>query len=174
MFLVEQLMDEGFDPAYVKQTRYKGGLGHAFARPLKSLLSNSAPAIEPVMVNTYYPPVPSPRRCIHFGQALHCIIERFPEESRVAIVASGGLSHTKVIEPLDRDLIAALRNNDLEFLASMSPEVLIEGTSEIRNWIIVAAAADGARFDLVDYQPLYRTTNGVGCGRGFARWQPER
>jgi hypothetical protein len=32
------LMEKGFDPAYSKQTRYDGGLGHAFARVLKFLM----------------------------------------------------------------------------------------------------------------------------------------
>ena len=46
---------------------------------------------------------------------------------------------------------------------------LVEGTSEIRNWIVTAAAAD-RHGHLVDYFPLYRTTTGVGCAMGFAYW----
>jgi len=38
LWLVETLSERGFDPAYSRQTRYVGGLGHAFARPLKFLL----------------------------------------------------------------------------------------------------------------------------------------
>ena len=170
-YLVEELMEEGFDPAYCTQTRFKGGLGHAFARPLKFLLPNAEPAVVPVMVNTYHPPAPSPRRCIQFGQALTKLIGRFPEERRVVLAASGGLSHTRIVEQLDLDFISALRNNDLEYMDAMPAEELVQGTSEIRNWIVVAAAASGRRFDLVHYVPLYRTTNGVGCAMGFARWQ---
>jgi hypothetical protein len=46
---------------------------------------------------------------------------------------------------------------------------LVEGTSEIRNWIVAAAAADN-NGTLIDYFPLYRTTTGVGCAMGFAYW----
>ena len=53
--LVAGLMDEGFDPAYSKRTRYDGGLGHAFARVLKFLTPDASRRIIPVMVNTYYP-----------------------------------------------------------------------------------------------------------------------
>ena len=46
---------------------------------------------------------------------------------------------------------------------------VIEGSSEIRNWIVTAAAADRPA-TIIDYQPLYRTPNGVGCAMGFAAW----
>src|SRR5438876_5047250 len=102
-YLVEELMDAGFDPAYCTKTRFEGGLGHAFARPLNFLLEEPAPAIVPVMVNTYHPPAPSPKRCVQFGQALGEAISRFPDERRVALIASGGLSHTKIVEELDAE-----------------------------------------------------------------------
>jgi len=168
--LVEDLMDAGFDPAYSKQTRYEGGLGHAFARPLKFLVPEADVAVVPVMINTYYPPVPSPKRCIQFGQALAEAIGRFPEPRRVALVGSGGLSHTRIREDLDAGFLRALRDSDLNHMAAMSPSDLVEGTSEIRNWIVVAAAAAGRRFELVHQVPLYRTATGVGCSMGFARW----
>jgi len=65
--LINGLMDEGFDPAYSKQTRYDGGLGHAFARVFKFLTPEAQYKVIPVMVNTYYPPAPSAQRCVKFG-----------------------------------------------------------------------------------------------------------
>jgi len=167
--LINGLMDEGFDPAYSKQTRYEGGLGHAFARVLKFLIPDAGCRIVPVMVNTYYPPAPSPMRCIEFGRALASVLGRRPSGDRVVIVGSGGLSHTKIDERLDQSFIAALEKKDLEYMGSMSAADLVEGTSEIRNWIVTAAAAD-RRGTLIDYFPLYRTTTGVGCAMGFAYW----
>ena len=41
----------------------------------------------------YSSPVPSARRCYRLGQALRRAIESYPEDLRVAIVATGGLSH---------------------------------------------------------------------------------
>jgi len=55
------------------------------------------------------------------------------------------------------------------FLQQMDSAVLIEGTSEIRNWIVAAAAADRPA-TMIDYVPLYRTSTGVGCAMGFASW----
>ena len=167
--LVNGLMDEGFDPAYSQQTRYDGGLGHAFARVLKFLSPEASHRIVPVMVNTYYPPAPSAKRCARFGQALAQVLRQMAGDQRVVIVGSGGLSHTKIDEQLDQDFIHALKQNDLKYMSAMRADILVEGTSEIRNWIVAAAAANRPG-TLVDYYPLYRTTTGVGCAMGFAYW----
>jgi aromatic ring-opening dioxygenase LigB subunit len=167
--LVDGLMDEGFDPSYSKKTRYDGGLGHAFARVLKFLSPQAKHSVVPVMVNTYYPPAPSAKRCVQFGQSLAKLVRRFDGDQRVVIVASGGLSHTKINENLDQEFIRALKQNDLDYMAAMRAADLVEGTSEIRNWIVTAAAAN-QQGTMLDYFPLYRTSTGVGCAMGFAHW----
>ena len=163
------LMDEGFDPAYSKRTRYEGGLGHAFARVLKFLMPEPTRRVVPVMVNTYYPPAPSARRCVKFGAALASLVRRFPSDDRVVVIGSGGLSHTKIDEELDQRFIQALQQNNLAYMSTLPASVLIEGTSEIRNWIVTASAANRSG-TLLDYFPLYRTRTGVGCAMGFAYW----
>ena len=167
--LIDGLMDEGFDPSYSRKTRYDGGLGHAFARVLKFLTPDATCPVIPVMVNTYYPPAPSAKRCADFGQALARALNRFPGDERAVVVGSGGLSHTRIDEKLDHDFINALEQSDLDYMAAMSADELVEGTSEIRNWIVTAAAANRSG-TMIDYQPLYRTTTGVGCAMGFAYW----
>ena len=168
--LVAGLMDEGFDPAYSKRTRYDGGLGHAFARVLKFLTPDAGRRVIPVMVNTYYPPAPSAHRCAQFGVALAKLVDRFPSTDRVVVIASGGLSHTKIDERLDEKFIRALQHNDTDYMSAIPASVLVEGTSEIRNWIVTAAAAN-RNGTMVEYFPLYRTRTGVGCAMGFAYWQ---
>jgi catalytic LigB subunit of aromatic ring-opening dioxygenase len=168
--LLSDLMDAGFDPAYSKNTRYEGGLGHAFARVLKFLTPNLNCRILPIMVNTYFPPAPSPKRCVQFGRALAGAIRRSPGDRRVAVIASGGLSHTKINEALDQEFLDKLKRNDVDGMAQMAASLFVEGTSEILNWIVVAAAAD-QKVEVIDYQPLYRTKTGVGCAMGFAWWK---
>ena len=167
--LVEALMEQGFDVAYSKNLRHPGGLGHAFARPLKFLASDGHIPVLPVMVNTYYPPAPSARRCVEFGRALRKALAANGEAGKVAVLASGGLSHTKIDEELDRKVIGALEAADLDSLGDIPGEVLVRGTSEIRCWMVVAALAERpAR--MIDYQPLYRSAGNVGCAMGFAVW----
>ena len=167
--LVTGLMDQSFDPSYSKQTRYDGGLGHAFARVFKFLIPEPKCRVIPVMVNTYYPPAPSAKRCWQFGQALASIIRHYPSQDRVVLAASGGLSHTKIDEPLDGRFVQALEMNDASYMNAMPSSVFREGTSEILNWIVIAGAAN-CKGTMVDYLPLYRTRTGVGCAMGFAYW----
>jgi Catalytic LigB subunit of aromatic ring-opening dioxygenase len=167
--LITALMDEGFDPAYSKQTRYDGGLGHAFARVLKFLIPEPNCRIVPIMVNTYYPPAPSAKRCLEFGRSLGSILRGVSNQDRVVIIGSGGLSHTKIDEALDRRFLQALERNEADYMSVMPASILVEGTSEIRNWIVTAGAANcGGK--VVAYYPLYRTRTGVGCAMGFAYW----
>ena len=167
--ILNGLMDESFDPAYSRTLRYEGGLGHAFARALKFLMPEPHAAIVPIMVNTYYPPAPPAARCVRFGKALASALRGFSGSRRVVIVASGGLSHTKIDEKLDQSFIQAIKKNDVDFIEQMDSSALVEGTSEIRNWIVAAAAADRPA-TMIDYVPLYRTSTGVGCAMGFAHW----
>lgn len=171
--ILGDLMESGFDPAYSKKTRYEGGLGHAFARPLKFLAPGARYPIVPIMVNTYYPPAPAAKRCVDFGKALASAIRRYRGQERIVILGSGGLSHTKIDEELDQGFLQALKKNDPEYLGGMPSSTLVEGTSEIRNWIVTAAAAD-QKATILDYQPLYRTPTGVGCAMGFAFWEMDQ
>lgn len=167
--LVTGLMDQGFDPAYSRKTRYAGGLGHAFSRVLKFLKPDADGRVLPVMVNTYYPPAPSAKRCLQFGQALAKLIRDYPSDDRVVLAASGGLSHTKIDEPLDAKFIQAMQANDTGYMSAMPSSLFREGTSEILNWIVIAGAAN-QKANVIDYRPLYRTKTGVGCAMGFANW----
>lgn len=167
--LLEKLMDSGFDPAYSKELRYDGGMGHAFSRVLKFLTPEAQIPVVAIMVNTYFPPAPSAKRCVEFGKALAAAIKSAPENKKVVVIASGGLSHTILDEAFDNGVLDAIKKNDLNKLAAIPASTLMAGTSEIRNWFVVQAAADRPG-EVVDYVPAYRTPTGVGCGMGFAYW----
>jgi 3-O-methylgallate 3,4-dioxygenase len=125
------------------------------------------------MLNTYYPPnQPTLRRCYALGQAMRRAIESWPSDKRVALFASGGLSHFVVDEKLDRAVLDAMLRDDAEALTGFPEEMMVSGTSEIRNWVTVAGAVSGSGLDMeiVDYVPLYRSEAGTGLGAGFAQW----
>jgi 3-O-methylgallate 3,4-dioxygenase len=138
--LITGLMDHGFDPSYSKATRYAGGLGHAFARVLKFLVPQNNCRVIPVMVNTYYPPAPSARRCVNFGQTLAELIRNYPGQDRVVIAASGGLSHTKIDEALDEKFLAAIKTNDTSYMSAMPSSLFREGVTVAFRWSDIIAA----------------------------------
>src|SRR5207244_2343619 len=106
-----------------------------------------------------YPPnTPSARRSYQLGQAIAGAVAAYPDDARVAVVASGGLSHFVVDEELDRRLLAALASKDAATLQSLPKERLYSATSESLNWVAVGGAMEKVplTFDLVDYVPVYR------------------
>ena len=147
------------------------GEGHAFGFVHRRLMNDVAVPVVPVFLNTYYPPnQPSPRRCYRLGQAIREAVEGYPEELRVGVVASGGLSHFIVDEALDGGFIRALREKDASALQALPREQLNSGSSEIRNWICVAGALEHLDLRWVHYFPGYRTPAGTGTGLCFACW----
>jgi aromatic ring-opening dioxygenase catalytic subunit (LigB family) len=124
-------------------------------------------------VNTFFPPnQPTPRRCYALGQALRRAIESWESDETVAVIASGGLSHTIIDEEIDHATIDGVLEKDASALSSLPMDRLNLGTSEIRNWVIVAAAMEPEHVTFIgDYIPAYRTPAGTGCGMAFAYWQ---
>lgn len=87
------LMADEFDMSFFQDK----ALDHGAFSPLSVLIPHDAQgwpvSIVPLQVGVLQFPVPSARRCYKLGQALRRAIESFPEDLRVAIVATGGLSH---------------------------------------------------------------------------------
>jgi hypothetical protein len=149
----------------------KHGFGHAYGFVFKRLMANLRAPIIPILLNTYYPPnQPTPARCYAIGDALRAAIESSLLDRRVAVVASGGLSHFVTNEPLDIRVLDALRSGDGTQLCSIPEKLLQSGSSEIRNWIVVAGIFKNKPVSWAEYVPVYRTPAGTGVGLGFARW----
>lgn len=168
--LLVGLCANGIDATSVAAQPAGRGFGHAFGFVGEVLLGDDIPVV-PLLLNTYYPPnQPTPERCLSLGQALRAAIEAAPGDARVAVVASGGLSHFVVDERLDALVLDALRDADRQALASIPVELLQAGSSEIRNWITVAGVMGDVGTSWQDYAPCYRSPAGTGCGMGFAIW----
>ena len=169
--LIRQSIADGFDVAQLTRQPENRGIGHAFNFVHTRLLKDTPVPMVPITLNTYYPPnQPTPARCLAFGKTLKRAIETWDEDARVAVVASGGLSHFAIDEQLDRRVIDALAERDDESLATIPTDLLESGSSEIRNWITVAGAVDHLQMELLDYVPIHRTPAGTGTGMTFARW----
>jgi 3-O-methylgallate 3,4-dioxygenase len=169
--LISALVDREFDVSSANALPEGEGEGHAFGFVHRRVMNGAAIPVVPVVLNTYYPPnQPSPRRCYRLGQAIREAIQSYPEELRVGVVASGGLSHFTVDESLDGEVIRALREKDAAALQALPRERLNSGNSEIRNWICAAGALEHLALGWVQYCPGYRTPAGTGTGLCFASW----
>jgi hypothetical protein len=149
------------------------GIPHAFGYIYRRIMRDASPASVPIFTNVGVGlNRPTARRCIAFGHALKRAIDALPAELRVAVVASGGLTHFCIDEELDQTVLRALQQRDESALAAI-PEALFNGnTSEIKSWLPLASMMNDASLAmrLVDYVPCYRTEAGTGNAMGFARW----
>jgi 3-O-methylgallate 3,4-dioxygenase len=171
LHLIEGLVEREFDVSAVSALGEEQYEGHAYSFVHRWYLKDARVPIVPIFLNTYNPPNPPlPKRCVRLGGALKELIAGYPEDLRVGLLASGGLSHFVVDEPMDRAIIEAMRRKDTAFLADLDPRRLKAGSSEIRNWIVVASAAADLDLAWISYIPSYRTPALTGIGLGFAKW----
>ena len=171
-WLTRQLCDRDFDIAAMDGLEPGQSEGHAFQFVHRRLLRGAELPVVPVILNTFDAPnQPTPRRCVALGSALRELVALWPEDLRVGVIASGGLSHFVIDEELDARVLEAIRRKDLAALAGLDPAQLQAGSSEIRNWIVVGAMARDLELGAVDYIPGYRSPALTGTGLAFATWQ---
>ncbi len=86
------LVADEFDLSYFQDK----SLDHGCFSPLSMLWPHEPAwpgAIVPLQVGVLEFPIPSARRCYKLGQSLRKAIESYPEDLKVVLVATGGLSH---------------------------------------------------------------------------------
>ena len=171
--IIETALAHDFDPSL----SHRLTLDHGFCLPLWRMGIDPIPPIVPVVVNEVDEPMPTMRRCLAFGALLKEAVESYPEDVRVAVLATGGLSHFigepgmgQIDEKFDRTCIELFENGDPARLAStLEHDVRHTGNGghEVRNWVVAHAAAGNQGFNLIGYAPLPEIY--VGCA--FAQWR---
>src|SRR5262245_35951738 len=150
------------------------GIPHAYGFVYHRVLGDSPPPSVPIIFNVHYEPNrPSVRRCLALGHALRRAVKDWKGHNRVALVASGGLTHFVIDEEFDRTVLAAMELGDQDALARLPEEYFRVGTAEIKNWLPVIAAmtAERLRFHKIDYVPCYRSDAGTGNAMAFVYWE---
>ena len=86
------LVADEFDMSFFQHK----ALDHGCFSPLSMMMEHDPDwpvPIIPLQVGVLLFPIPSAKRCFSLGQALRRAIESFPQDLRVCVVATGGLSH---------------------------------------------------------------------------------
>ncbi len=175
-YLLRGLIDKGFDMAFSSNPL----LDHATMLPLHFLASDRRgtvlyPVVS-ILTNAFVKPVPPLRRGFQLGLAIRELLERYPEDKKVAVLATGGLSHDPggprwgyVDEVFDRRFLDALARGDVEGALSMTPDEVLAtggGSYEILNWVVVWGIMGGKPAEVVDY------VVGYNIGSAWAVWRP--
>jgi aromatic ring-opening dioxygenase LigB subunit len=176
--IIAQAMADEFDVAASARPPMNDArpvsIGHAVQFIYRRILRDKPVPLVPIFLNTFYPPnQPMPKRCYEFGRSIGRAIASWDSTKRVAVCASGGLSHFVIDEEFDRRILQALAANDTAALFAEPNAMFQSGTSETKNWITAAGilAATGFRMNLFDYIPCYRSEAGTGNAMAFAVWE---
>lgn len=168
--LLYKLVGAGFDLAYSEDAV----LGHTFAVPFEFVIGGRDIPIIPMHTNVYLPPLPSARRCEALGREIADVIAARSE--RVAIIASGGMSHYpgtwKYPQPefeFDRWVIQELEKGNTNAVLDLTAEQLdAAGNTELLPWAVLLGAIGNVPGELVQYTPTWHH------GHAMMRFLPVR
>jgi len=161
MALLESGLAAGFDFAYSHEIESWDEL----AVPLYFLTPEGTLPVSPVYTNCGAPPLPTPRRCHEVGAFVGAFIRSRPATERIALLATGGISHwvgtpeTGRINPeFDHRVLDHVARADVEVLTRLT-EAQIErdggnGGQEIRNWLALLGAVPGWKGEVLAYEPV--------------------
>ena len=155
--------------AYLRRMAFDDG----FSVPLHYLNPAMRIPLVPVSMNCTVPPIPTPERAYHVGRTIRDMVRAFPGRERVAVIATGGLSHEPggpryfwVDEEFDRWFLDLLKRGDHEALLRECTLERMEaagsgGTAELLAWVLVLAFTAGPA-DVLAYMPAVAWRSGTG------------
>ncbi|MFM9971518.1 MAG: protocatechuate 3,4-dioxygenase [Burkholderiales bacterium] len=179
--IIEQAIEDEIDVTTCSEIP-KGERGplsitHSVGFIVRRILRDKPIPMVPILQNTFYPPNQAkPGRCFDFGKSIARALQAWGNDNpgkRIAICASGGLSHYVIDEEWDQRMLDAMVRGD-ESALRREPNVMFRaGTSETKNWITACGALSGSglTMKMLDYVPCYRSEAGTGTAMAFATWE---
>ena len=157
--LIDACLQSNFDPLFSDELLFD----HATFLPLHFLNRNRALPVVPIIFNTLTPPMPTPKRCFAFGEFLGKTLHR--SEKRIAIIATGGLSHWpgeaqhgRINIQFDKKFLHNLVTGDHQKLSAYTHDEINReagsGGHEIRTWIALAGALQNWTAEVIAYEPV--------------------
>ncbi|HSF07231.1 MAG TPA: hypothetical protein VLG10_15715 [Methylomirabilota bacterium] len=155
--------------AYLRRMQFDDGI----SVPMHYLNPGGHTALVPVTMNCTVPPIPTPERCYQVGTVLREMLAAWPGPERIAILATGGLSHEPggpryfwVDEEFDLWFLDMMKRGDHQSLLRECTLERMEqagsgGTAELNAWILALAFTRGPA-DVIAYMPAIAWRTGTG------------
>lgn len=173
--IVDSLLEQGFDPSFSQELT----LDHGMVTPLELAGVADAFPVVPVQVNCVQPPLPRMARCVAFGAALGEALRSYPGPARIAVLATGGVSHDVgtprmgfINEAFDREFLRLLQAGEAQPLTRFAQDEVNtagNGAEEVRNWLVAHGAAGCAGFELWHYRAMHAWYTGIAVGSWVGR-----
>jgi protocatechuate 4,5-dioxygenase beta chain len=152
--IINTLVDKEFDVVTCQDML----VDHACSLPLKLFYpeGNYPVTVVPVCINTVQFPLPKASRCYALGKAVGQAIQSWGSDKKVAVLASGGLSHQLdgeragfINKQFDLQFLQSLETNP-EWATQFSVHELVEKTGtqgvELLMWLAMRGALTAAGF----------------------------
>jgi len=155
--------------AYLREMQFDDGV----SVPMHYLNPDGAIPLVPVTMNCTVPPIPTPERAYQVGTTLREMLLAYPGSERVAVIATGGLSHEpggpryfSVDEEFDRWFLDLLKHGDHAVLLRECTLERMEdagsgGTAELLAWVLALAFTRGPA-EVLAYMPAVAWRSGTG------------
>jgi aromatic ring-opening dioxygenase catalytic subunit (LigB family) len=168
-FLVNDAARRGLSLAYLREMQFDDGI----SVPTHYLNPDARFRLVPVTMNCNVPPIPPPARAYEVGRVLGEAMRAYPAPTRIAVIATGGLSHEPggpryfwVDEEFDRWFLDLLKAGDHDRLLRECTLQRLEaagsgGTAELLAWFAVLAMTRGPA-DVLAYMPAIAWRSGTG------------
>ncbi len=168
-FLVNDAARRGLSLAYLREMQFDDGI----SVPTHYLNPDARFRLVPVTMNCNVPPIPTPARAYEVGRVLGEAMRAYPAPTRIAVIATGGLSHEPggpryfwVDEEFDRWFLDLLKAGDHDRLLRECTLERMEaagsgGTAELLAWFAVLAMTRGPA-DVLAYMPAIAWRSGTG------------
>lgn len=168
--VAESLIHSDFDMTVCQEMQ----VDHGLLVPLPLLWSHDPEwdiKVVPLVVNVIQHPLPSSARCFRLGQAIRKAVESYPEDLRVVVIGTGGMSHQLHGERMghmnskwDNDFMDKLESDPAQ-LTTLSHKTIMEQAGaeavELIMWLTMrgAMAPEVKRIHRNYYAPM---TSGMG------------
>jgi protocatechuate 4,5-dioxygenase, beta chain len=169
-WIFEHCSSAGFDLAVSKAMT----VDHAIGIPYRLCIApNEGVRTIPIYLASGVEPTIKLSRARQLGAAIRQAITAWPENERVVIIGSGGISHWvgmadmgKVNEDFDRAVLDCIVNADTDRLASYDDATLFaeggNGALEIRNFVCAMACVAPKSGRVIAYEPVPEWITGLG------------
>lgn len=169
--LASHLMQYGFDNGFDWAVSKTLSIDHSTMVPIHLAVPKDLPVV-PIYISSGVAPTISGARCRELGSMLSRAVAAFPQERRVVILGTGGVSHWvgmpkmgQVNVDFDHRVLRLVEEGDLDALAAMTDEKIVEeagnGALELRNWIVAMAALPGHRARVLAYETAQAWVTGL-------------